>query len=80
MELRAHDVPALDDRDEALAVVAPADDVGLVRRPGHERVHVVEGGRVAEPVGQRRRPREGDGVPADVRDLRPAPAASPSPG
>ena len=36
---------------------------------------MVEGGRVAEPLGQRRRAHEGHGVPADVRDLRPARSA-----
>ncbi len=43
MELDAGDVVALDDRGEALAVLAAADDVVLVLRPADERVHVVEG-------------------------------------
>ena len=70
VELRAEDVVALDDRGEALAVVAAADDVVLVGGPADERVHVVEGR--ARRRGRRvsaRRARAAHAVPADVRDL-----------
>ena len=53
MELDAGDVVALDDRGEALAVLATADDVVLVRGPADERVHVVEGRALAEAARQR---------------------------
>ena len=51
----AIDVAALDDRDEALAVLARGRRRRRVGRPAGERVHVVEGRGLAEALGQRRR-------------------------
>ena len=67
VELHAEDVAALDDRGERLAVLAAADHVARLGRPAGERVHVVEGRRLAEALGERRLALEGDEVPADVR-------------
>ena len=52
MELRGHDVAALDDAHEPLAVLARAHHIGGVRRAAGERVHVVEGRGLAEALGQ----------------------------
>src|SRR5262249_2129393 len=59
-----------DRRDEALAVVAAAEDDALVGRVRRERVHVVEGAAGPEAIDERRIGRPLDEVPADVRQLR----------
>src|SRR4051812_44822482 len=69
MELDPGDVLALDDGREALPVLAAADDVLLLAGPADERVHVIEGRRLAEARGQLGGPLERDAVPADVREL-----------
>ena len=70
MELHAVDVAAPDDRGERAAVVAAAQHVALL--VGHAPRRSARGRRPRcspRPVEQRRGAREGDLVPADVRDL-----------
>src|SRR4051794_8281710 len=69
VELHAVDRVARHDRDERPAVVAAPEHVGGLGRPGHERVHVVEGAAVRQPLGERRGARHRHDVPPDVRDL-----------
>src|SRR4051794_6708502 len=70
MELHAPDPVACNRADELVAVLRRAEH-DPVRGDRRERMHVVEGRRVGQPLDQRRLLPPSNRVPADLRDLQP---------